>query len=89
VFKMRSVLSTKNEEMKYEFVIDAKNTFYEHPSCQYSCAKKFQSQNVTRGILQKTLTSLKGAHKMFMKLTPAKSRQTELNSVLWVVEGEG
>jgi len=37
---------------------------------QYSCAKKLQSQTVTREELRKTLWHEKVEHKMLMKLTP-------------------
>ncbi len=38
-------------------------------SCQYFCAKKFQSQNVTREKLYKALLYEKFFRKMLMKLT--------------------
>ncbi len=46
------------------------STFFEQLLCQYSCAKKLQSQTVTRENLCKTLLSKKDLSKMLMKLTP-------------------
>jgi len=44
--------------------------FYEQLLCRYSLAKKFQSQNVSRGKLRKLLLYKKVFSKMLMKLTP-------------------
>jgi len=44
------------------------STFYPHLFCWYFCAKKLQSQNVTREKLHKTLLYKKFAGKMLMKL---------------------
>jgi len=46
------------------------STFYELFLHQYSFAKKFQSQDVNRENLCKTLFYEKATHKVLMKLTP-------------------
>jgi len=45
-------------------------TFYYCHLCQYFCAKKIQSQNVTRDKLHEALSYKKLSSKMLMKLTP-------------------
>ncbi len=49
--------------------VSISSTFYEQLLCQYSCAKKVQSQTVIREKVLKALSNEKGLHKMLMKLT--------------------
>jgi len=51
-------------------VVSFINIYNEQLLRPYSCAKKLQSQNVTREKLHKTLFHKKGDWKMLMKLTP-------------------
>ena len=55
-----------------DFKIDLKiisTTFYEYIFCQYSFAKKIQTQSVSRDKLLKTLLYEKAHYKMLLKLT--------------------
>jgi len=53
--------------------VSISSTFYEQLLRQYSCAKKLQSQTVTREKLHKILSFKEAARKMLVKLTPARS----------------
>ena len=46
------------------------STFYKQFLCQYSFAKKLQSQTAIREKLSKSLSYKKGGSMMLMKLTP-------------------
>jgi len=50
--------------------VSISSTFYAQLLQQYFCAKKLQSQNVTKEKLREALSYEKFAHKMFVKLTP-------------------
>jgi hypothetical protein len=51
-------------------VVSSSSTFYKQLLCWYSCAKKLQSQNVTKEKLLKTFVYEKGPSKMMTKLIP-------------------